>query len=80
MKLETSEEQQESFGITVKTLRKNNDGSVDVAVKVSEQFKKWFMFMNQLDSWDEDYFQKWFLGSLSDFIGDNYESNDDSGR
>ena len=80
MKLEMSEDQQESFGITVKTLNKNDDGSVDVAVQVTEPFKKWFMFMNKLESWDEDYFQKWFLGSLGDFIGENHETNDDSGR
>jgi hypothetical protein len=59
-----------SLGITVKTLRKNDDGSVDVNVELTEQFKEWFMYMHGLNNWNEDYFQQWFLKSLGDYIGE----------
>jgi hypothetical protein len=51
-------------------LRENEDGSVDVNVDLTEQFKDWFMYMHGLHTWDEEAFQAWFLKSLDDFIGD----------
>ena len=70
MKLGMSEGLTRSLGITVKTLRKNDDGSVDVNVELTEQFKEWFMYMHGLNNWNEDYFQQWFLKSLGDYIGE----------
>jgi len=70
MKLGMSGGLTRNLGITVKTLRENADGSVDVNVDLTEQFKDWFMYMHGLHTWDEEAFQAWFLKSLDDFIGD----------
>jgi len=60
-----------SFGISVKSYRENEDGSVDMQVDLTEKFKSWFMYMNHLEKWNEEYFKKWFLKTLGDYIGES---------
>jgi hypothetical protein len=57
------------FGIAVKSYKKNEDGSVDMQVDLTDKFKNWFMYMHRLEVWDEEYFNKWFLKTLGDYIG-----------
>jgi len=58
-----------NFGISVKSYRENEDGSVDMQVDLTEKFKNWFMYMHRLEEWDEKYFEKWLLKTLGDYIG-----------
>ena len=58
-----------NFGISVKSYRENEDGSVDMQVDLTEKFKNWFMYMQRLEEWDEKYFEKWLLKTLGDYIG-----------
>jgi len=60
-----------NFGISVKSYRENEDGSVDMQVDLTEKFKSWFMYMNHLEKWNEEYFKKWFLKTLGDYIGES---------
>jgi len=60
-----------NFGISVKSYRENEDGSVDMQVDLTEKFKNWFMYMHRLEEWDEKYFEKWFLKTLGDYIGES---------
>jgi hypothetical protein len=57
------------FGIAVKSYKKNEDGSVDMQVDLTEKFKNWFMYMQGLEEWNEEHFKKWFLKTLGDYIG-----------
>ena len=68
-----------NFGITVETLCENEDGSNTVTVDLTDEFKEWFIFMEGLEEWSEDHFQKWFLKTLEEYLERN-EKNDDSGR
>ena len=57
------------FGIAVKSYKKNEDGSVDMQVDLTEKFKNWFMYMHSLEEWDEKHFKTWMLKTLGDYIG-----------
>ena len=58
-----------NFGITVKSYKNNEDGSVDMQVDLTEKFKSWFMYMHRLEEWNEESFNKWFLKTIGDYIG-----------
>ena len=57
------------FGITVKSYKTNADGSVDMKVDLTEKFKNWFMYIQNLEKWNEEHFNKWFLKTIGDYIG-----------
>tara|TARA_R110000744_G_scaffold244019_2_gene360904 strand:+ start:377 stop:595 length:219 start_codon:yes stop_codon:yes gene_type:complete len=58
-----------NFGIKVKSYKENKDGSVDMQVDLTEKFKSWFMYMERLEKWNEEHFNKWFLKTIGDYIG-----------
>jgi hypothetical protein len=46
----------------------HDDGTLNVQLEVSEEFKEWFQDLKGIDEWDDDKFSEWFCGILRAYL------------
>ena len=60
--------------IRIREVTENKDGSVDVDIDISDEFKDWFKREQNLQRWSQKRFQEWLLLNLQHLIEPHREA------
>tara|TARA_B100000214_G_C23935196_1_gene612803 strand:+ start:813 stop:1028 length:216 start_codon:yes stop_codon:yes gene_type:complete len=58
--------------VRLKDIKERDDGTLDLEVEMTSQFREWFMRKENLEVWNEELFQERLLEAIKRDLGDDF--------